>query len=106
MISGNHPKLAVPAGAAFPTWNQEKIDNLTIPSIEGYEDSLDDPNMTTVAEVFLNASNVQLWYDHYVPASVSEVHKDCMNALFGLESTPQEIGEQHDAAMQEYLASR
>ena len=88
------------------TWNQEKIDNLTIPSIEGYEDSLDDPNMTTVAEVFFNASNVQLWYDQYLPASVTEVHKDCMNALFGLESTPQEIGEQHDAAMQEYLASR
>ena len=106
LISGNHPKLAVPAGAAFPTWNQEKIDNLTIPSIEGYEDSLDDPNMTTVAEVFFNASNVQLWYDQYLPASVTEVHKDCMNALFGLESTPQEIGEQHDAAMQEYLASR
>ena len=79
MISGNHPKLAVPAGAAFPTWNQEKIDNLTIPSIEGYEDSLDDPNMTTVAEVFFNASNVQLWYDQYLPASVTEVHKDCMN---------------------------
>ena len=88
------------------TWNQEKIDNLTIPSIEGYEDALDDPNMTTVAEVFFNASNVQLWYDQYLPASVTEVHKDCMNALFGLESTPQEIGEQHDAAMQEYLASR
>ena len=88
------------------TWNQEKIDNLTIPSIEGYEDSLDDPNMTTVAEVFFNASNVQLWYDQSLPASVTEVHKDCMNALFGLESTPQEIGEQHDAAMQEYLASR
>jgi len=88
------------------TWNQEKIDNLTIPSIEGYEDSLDDPNMTTVAEVFFNASNVQLWYDQYLPASVTEVHKDCMNALFGLESTPQEIGEQHDAAMQEYLGSR
>mgnify|MGYP000594537433 CR=1 FL=1 len=74
------------------TWNQEKIDNLTIPSIEGYEDSLEDPNMTTVAEVFFNASNVQLWYDQYLPASVTEVHKDCMNALFGLESTPQEIG--------------
>ena len=88
------------------TWNQEKVDTLTIPSIEGYEDALDDPNMTTVAEVFFNASNVQLWYDQYLPASVTEVHKDCMNALFGLESTPQEIGEQYDAAMQEYLASR
>ena len=35
------------------TWNQEKVDTLTIPSIEGYEDSLDDPNMTTVGRGFL-----------------------------------------------------
>ena len=86
------------------TWNQEKVANLTIPAIEGFEDALEDPNMQTVAEVFFNASNVQLWYDQYLPASVTEVHKDCMNALYALESTPEEIGKQHDAAMQEYLA--
>ena len=40
--------------------------------------------MQTVAEVFFNASNVQLWYDQYLPASVTEVHKDCMNALYAL----------------------
>ncbi len=84
---------------------QNQVDSLKIPSIEGFEDCMDDPNMQTVAEVFFDASNVQLWYDQYLPASVTEVHKDCMNALFALESTPEEIGEQHDAAMQEYLNS-
>ena len=85
------------------TWCQEKVDNLTIPSIEGYEDALEDPNMQTVAEVFFDASNVQLWYDQYLPANVTEVHKDSMNALYALEATPEEIGKNHDAAMQEYL---
>ena len=84
---------------------QNQVDSLKIPSIEGFEDCMEDPNMQTVAEVFFDASNVQLWYDQYLPASVTEVHKDCMNALFALESTPEEIGEQHDAAMQEYLNS-
>ena len=49
-------------------------------------------------------SNVQLWYDQYLPASVTEVHKDCMTELFGLQKTPEEIGQAHDAAMQAALA--
>ena len=87
-------------------YNQDQINRITIPSIEGYQDAIDDPNMQVVAEVFFNASNVQLWYDQYLPASVTEVHKDAMNLLFGLEATPQEIGEMQDAAMQEYLAQQ
>ena len=46
--------------------------------------TIDDPNMKVVADVFFTASNVQLWYDQYLPASVTEVHKDCMTELFGL----------------------
>ena len=49
------------------------------------------PNMTTVAEVFFNASNVQLWYDQYLPASVTEVHKDCMNALLAWRVLPRRL---------------
>ena len=48
--------------------------------------------------------NVQLWYDQYLPASVTEVHKNCMTELFGLEKTPEEIGQEQDAAMQKALA--
>ena len=85
------------------TYNQQQIDRITIPSIEGFDTAVEDPNMQVVAEVFFNASNVQLWYDQYLPANVTEVHKDCMNALYALEITPEEIGQKHDAAMQEYL---
>ena len=86
------------------TYNEEQMAANTIPSIKGYEEQITDENMKVVADVFFNASNVQLWYDQYLPASVTEVHKNCMTELFGLEKTPQEIGEEHDAAMQAALA--
>ena len=56
------------------TYNNDQMTKAqTIPSIKGYEDKIDDPHMKTVADVFFNASNVQLWYDQYLPASVTEV---------------------------------
>lgn len=86
------------------TYNEEQMATSTIPSIKGYETQVEGENMQTITDVFFSASNVQLWYDQYLPASVTEVHKDCMTELFGLTKTPQEIGEAHDAAMQAYLA--
>ena len=86
-------------------YNEKQItENSTVPSIKGYETQVVDPNNKVVLDVFFNASNVQLWYDQYLPASVTEVHKNCMTELFGLEKTPLEIGEEHDAAMQAALA--
>ena len=52
-----------------------------------------------VIDTFFNASNVQLWYDQYLPASVTEVHKDMMGELFGLTKTPEEVGQAQDEAM-------
>lgn len=86
------------------TYNQEQLASTTIPSIKGFDQQIDDENMKVVAKVFFDASNVQLWYDQYLPASVTEVHKDCMTELFGLQKTPEEIGQEHDAAMQAALA--
>lgn len=85
-------------------YNSEQMTKAqSIPSINGLENEIEDENMKYVADVFFNASNVQLWYDQYLPASVTEIHKDCMTALFGLEKTPEEIGEMQDAAMQAAL---
>ena len=87
------------------TYNNDQMTKAqTIPSIKGYEDKIDDPLMKTIADVFFNASNVQLWYDQYLPASVTEVYKNCMTELFGLDKTPEEIGQEQDAAMQAALA--
>lgn len=86
------------------TYNAMQMEAKTIPSINGFEEKIEDPNMRIVADVFFQASNVQLWYDQYLPAAVTEVHKDTMTELFGLEKTPQEVGEEMDAAMQAAIA--
>ena len=85
-------------------YNQRQLDSGTIPSIKGFEETIDDPNMKVVADVFFTASNVQLWYDQSLPASVTEVHKDCMTELFGLQKTPEQIGQEQDAAMKAAIA--
>jgi raffinose/stachyose/melibiose transport system substrate-binding protein len=89
------------------TYNNMQVEVGAIPSIKGYgAETVDDPNDKYVADVFFSASNVQLWYDQYLPASVTEVHKNCMTELFGLEKTPEEIGQEEDDAMQKALAEQ
>ena len=88
------------------TYNNDQISTGTLPSIKGMEDTIDDPNMRIITDVFFEASNVQLWYDQYLPASVTEVHKNCMTELFGLEKTPEEIGQEQDEAMQKAIAEQ
>jgi len=88
------------------TYNQQQMDNSTIPSINGFADKVTDENTKYIANVFFNATNVQLWYDQYLPASVTEVHKNCMTELFGLTKTPEEIGQEQDTAMKAALAGK
>ena len=86
------------------TYNAEQVAAGTVPSIKGFNENIEDPNNKYIIDEFFKASNVQLWYDQYLPASVTEVHKNCMTELFGLEKTPEEIGQEQDAAMQKALA--
>jgi len=79
-------------------YNAAQVEGGGTPSIKGF-DKTDDPNLKVVIDTFFNASNVQLWYDQYLPASVTEVHKDMMGELFGLTKTPEEVGQAQDEAM-------
>ena len=88
------------------TYNQMQMDGGNIPSIKGFDSKIEDPNNKEVVKVFFDASNVQLWYDQYLPASVTEVHKDCMTELFGLEKTPEQIGKEQDDAMKKAIAEQ
>ena len=85
-------------------YNQMQMDSFQTPSIKGFEKQVTDPNMKIITDVFFNASNVQLWYDQYLPASVTEVHKESMSALFGLEKDGAQIGADQDKAMQAAIA--
>ena len=88
------------------TYNKMQMDGGNIPSIKGFDAQIEDPNSKVVVDVFFNASNVQLWYDQYLPASVTEVHKNCMTELFGLEKTPEQIGQEQDEAMKKAIAEQ
>ena len=48
---------------------------------------VEDPNLQTILDVVNKASSVQLWYDQYMNSTMSELHKDTSQALFGLSMT-------------------
>ncbi|MGB8451827.1 MAG: extracellular solute-binding protein [Anaerocolumna sp.] len=85
-------------------YNQAQLDSGTIPSIKGMGDTINDPCMQQIWKDFSSASNVQLWYDQYLPPAVSEAHQSTCQEIFGLTMTPQEANATLQAAMTKYLA--
>ena len=77
-----------------------------VASINGMQQYIEDPVVMVSWDTFADASNVQLFYDQYLPASVAEVHKNTMSDLFGLTATPEEICQKLDDAYQGYLATK
>jgi raffinose/stachyose/melibiose transport system substrate-binding protein len=76
-----------------------------IPPVRGVADMLEDPVLREVIGVVENAESVQLWYDQYLPPELGEAHKDAMQALFGLEITPEEAALRQETAVAEFFGS-
>lgn len=74
-----------------------------IPPVVGVADMIEDPMLSQIMDIVENAASVQLWYDQYLPPELGEVHKDVMQALFGLEITPEQAAAQHEEAVAEYF---
>lgn len=72
-----------------------------IPPVKGF--TTDDPILQEIIDLIGAAESVQLWYDQYLPPELGEVHKDTMQALFGLEITPEEAAAAHEAAAVKYF---
>lgn len=85
------------------TYNKDQVEAGNMPSIEGMGDNHPDACMLQVWKDFSSASNVQLWYDQYLPPEVSEVHKSTSQELFGLTKTPEEANAELQAALEKYL---
>ncbi len=77
-----------------------------IASINGMQQYIVDPVVMISWDTFADASNVQLFYDQYLPAAVAEVHKNTMSDLFGLTATPEEICQKLEDAYRTYLAEK
>lgn len=85
-------------------YNQAQLEAGTIPSINGMGDTIQDPCMQQIWANFSSASNVQLWYDQYLPPAVSEAHQSTCQEIFGLTKTPKEANAILQAAMAKYLS--
>lgn len=79
-----------------------RIEAGRIPPVMGVAEKLSDPILQDVIAMVSEAPSVQLWYDQYLPPELGEVHKDTMQALFGLELTPEEAAAAHEAAAEEF----
>jgi raffinose/stachyose/melibiose transport system substrate-binding protein len=71
-----------------------------IPPVKGFE--ADDPALQEIIDLIGNAASVQLWYDQYLPPELGEVHKDTMQALFGMAITPEEAAAAHETAAADF----
>ncbi len=83
-----------------------EVENGKIPPVQGIESKLTDSITQEVVEAANNASEIQLWYDQYLPPAVATAHLDGLQEVFGLTKTPQEAQEAMQKAMDDYLANK
>ena len=83
-----------------------EVENGKIPPVQGIESKLTDSITKEVVESANNASEIQLWYDQYLPPAVATAHLDGLQEVFGLTKTPQEAQEAMQKAMDDYLANK
>lgn len=82
---------------------QLAVDSGYLPPVNNITDLVNDEVSKENLEAAMNASTIQLWYDQYLPPSVSTTHQDTCQEMFGLTITPQEADKKLQEAMQEYL---
>lgn len=75
---------------------QARLDDKRIIPVKGLK--TDDPFLNRIMKMVAEATNVQLWYDQELPPKLAEVHKDTVQALFGLSLTPEAAAQQMEDA--------
>ncbi len=77
-----------------------------IPPINDIKEKLTDPLAIKICEFVEGASDVQLWYDQYLPTAVANAHLDNSQLLFSQETTSEEVAKATQKAMQDYLSEQ
>ena len=75
-------------------------DNRIVP-VKGLQ--ISDPTMQRVMKLVAEAPSVQYWYDQELPPQLGELHKDTVQALFGLSTTPEEAAQKMEALATQIL---
>lgn len=79
----------------------ERLSDKRIPPVKGLK--IDDPNLQRVLKLVADAPTVQLWYDQELPPQLGELHKDTVQALFGLSMTPEEAAKKMETLAEQVL---
>ena len=75
-----------------------------IPPVKNVSELLSDPLAKEICDHVEQASEVQLWYDQYLPTLVSDVLLDQTQMLFSGETIAEDAADRIQNAMQSYLA--
>lgn len=82
------------------------VENGKIPPVNNAKEKLTDPLTIKICEFVENATDVQLWYDQYLPAAVASAHLDNSQLLFTQETTAEDVAKKTQEAMTSYLAEQ
>jgi raffinose/stachyose/melibiose transport system substrate-binding protein len=70
-----------------------------VPPVKNASSYVDVPIMKKVAQAFEKAGHVQVYYDQFLPPAMGELHKDLVQALMGLQITPEEMARRQEQAI-------
>ncbi len=82
-----------------PEYIKSLVDSGYVPPIKGASKFVSDPIMKKIALAFEAAGHVQVYYDQFLSPAMGELHKDQVQALFGLEATPKDVAAKHEQAI-------
>lgn len=82
-----------------PSYIQSLAKSGYVPPVKNASTYVQDPIMKKVALAFEAAGHVQVYYDQFLPPAMGELHKDLVQALFGLSITPEEAARRHEQAI-------
>lgn len=83
---------------------QKMVEAGKIPPVDDVSELLSDPIVRKICAYVEQASDVQLWYDQYLPTSVSDVLLDQTQRLFAAETTAEEAANATQDAILRHLA--
>ncbi|MGI6007403.1 MAG: extracellular solute-binding protein [Ruminococcus sp.] len=87
-------------------YTQKMVDAGKIPPVKGVDQMITGELEKEFISKVEEASDVQLWYDQYLPPAVSSTHLDTCQELFGLTMTPEEAAKQFQEAMETYNSEK
>lgn len=82
-------------------WMKLDIESGNLPPLKAA--TSEEPAWQDILAILNKATSVQLWWDQYLPPAVADVHKSASQKCFDASATPEDIAQEQQDAMDEYL---